>query len=111
MLENYNRRRAESPDEHERTPENEVALDRLRASIDNFNEVFPLGLAEIYAEFPDELMELQNRARASPMTDDEILSYQKDLDRLHKQKLQRLDANPRRIGWWRRLRMLIDSIS
>jgi hypothetical protein len=51
--EDYNRRRAQSPHEYNRAPEDVATIDRLRASIDSFNSHFPPLLADIYAELPE----------------------------------------------------------
>jgi hypothetical protein len=102
----YNRRRAQSPDEYERMPENVATIDRLRESIDNFNALFPLALADTYAELPGELMELHARVVESPMTEDEVLTFQYDLARLIEEASQRRRATPRRQRYWRLLRGL-----
>lgn len=104
----YNRRRAESPNEEDRNPENETTIGRLRQSVDNFNSVIPVALADIYAELPDEVMSLQARVVASSVTEPEILAFQQDLARLGERALQQQGSGVRRLSWGQQIRKLMD---
>jgi hypothetical protein len=106
----YNRRRERSPHEQDRTPANVVTLDRLRQSIDNFNDRFPPALADIYAERPEELMDLQVRVITSEMTEDETRAFWQDLVQLENDAAQRRQAMPRRQTWRGRLRKLAERL-
>jgi hypothetical protein len=102
--EDYNRRRAESPNEEYQRAECVDTIDRLRMSVDNFNKHFPPVLADIYAELPDELMELQERVLASPLTEQEILAYVEALDQLHERAIVIRQQRP--TSWRQQLRKL-----
>lgn len=104
----YNRRRAESSNEKDRTPENETTLDRARQNVDNFNDAFPLALADIYAELPDELMSFQDRVVASPMTEPDVVAFQQDLAQLGEKALRQQGSGVRRLSWRQQMRKLMD---
>ncbi len=104
----HNRRRAESPNEQTRSPENEAALDHVRQTVDNYNNDFPGALADIYAEFPDELMSLQTRVVSSSMTETEIRAFQQDLASLSERAVQRQGSAVRKLSWGKWLRRVTD---
>jgi hypothetical protein len=105
--EDYNRRRAESPDERARALDNVTAVERVRWNVDNFNAKWPAALAEIYAAFPKELMDWQARVTSSPMSEDDVGRYREELVQLARKTAAQ---PPRRIGWRQRLRQTVESM-
>jgi hypothetical protein len=103
--EDYERRRAESPDEHARHSEDVVTVQRQRENVDNFNRAWPGALAEIYAVLPKELMEWQARVTASMMSEDDAEKYRIELVELVRKTVAH---PPPVIGRWRRLRQMVE---
>jgi hypothetical protein len=103
--EDYNRRCAASPDEEARAPDNVVAVQNVRENVDNFNKVWPIVLADIYAVSPNELLDWQARVTQTQMSDDDAQTYRNELAQLY---LKTRDQSPPPIGWRQRLRRWIE---
>jgi hypothetical protein len=91
----FNRRRATSPNENERTPEANTTIERVRMNVDNFNEHRAAALADIYAELPDELMSFYERVSKSPMTEDEMDAHELELEQLEDKAAEHYRTTPR----------------
>lgn len=106
----FERRRAASPHEMERTPETIETIRRVRVSVDNFNRVFPAALADIYAELPDELLRHCERMTDTPLTDEELAAHEEELVRLGERAIERFQTTPRRRNWRTRFRKLMRNL-
>jgi hypothetical protein len=103
----YNRRRAESSHAEERAEGNVLTIDRLRISVDSFNQHRAPVLADIYAELPDELLRHYERVTTAAMTDEEVAAHEHELDQLRLRAAERCHATPRRMSLGRRFRKLL----
>ena len=92
-----------------RDPENVAVVQRVRANVDNFNAKWPAALAEIYAAFPNELMEWQARVTAltSSMSEDDAQKYRDEIIELARKTGAR---PPRVISWRQRLWRWVQSM-
>jgi hypothetical protein len=98
--EDYKRRIAESPNQLERLPENVVNVQRVRETVNNFNEKLAPALALIYTRCPAELMDWQARVIQSPMSDNDIQKYHDELIELTRKALHQLPLMSWRLRLW-----------
>lgn len=98
----YNRRRSVAAQPTERSAENVMAVERVRMSVDNFNAAMPAALAEIYAAYPADLMDWQDRVTTAAMRDEDVGRFKKQLVALAHRTLAVPTA-----GRWRRWRQKI----
>ena len=105
--EDYTRRCAASERNEDRLPENIENVDRLRQSVDNFNERMAPAIADLYAVAAGELVEWQKKVCEAPMSDEAV--------NRHLSALQDLAEGATKIRpkwspdkWWRRMRRFVE---
>lgn len=102
----YDRRCAEAANDEARAPENSAAVQRVRESVNSFNNTVPIALAHVYAVAPEELMAWAQAVR-SPMDEKDFQAYHEELLRLG----SKADALPMPPASWRqRLRKWVNRV-
>jgi len=104
----YDRWRLTSDEESDRWEENIANMQRLRQSVDNFNEVYPAAVADAYFCFPEEMTELQDDVIRRDYSDGDAEQYHAALAGILERSERELGQKHRK-GWLGRLRCAIEN--